>query len=88
MGREKEGVMSTSEQWNQRSEELAQEIRTIMSRVDDLSFDVLRQASRAKSGRPIADKKLMQARRALEKAAHLLAQPGFDDATHEPIHDE
>lgn len=71
--------MSEVEDWNQRSEAIADDIRSMISRVDDLSFDVLRHAARAKSGRPMADKKLMQARRALEKAAYLLGQPGFDE---------
>ena len=72
--------MSSAGEWNQRAEGLADDIRSIISRLDDLSFDVLRQAARTKSGRPSADKKLMQVRRSLEKAAHLLGQPGFDDA--------
>lgn len=79
--------MSSRDEWNQRSEEIAEDLRSIISRVDDLSFDVLRQASRTKSGRPVADKKLMQVRRALEKAAHLLTQPGFDEAEDAPSQD-
>jgi hypothetical protein len=70
--------MSDIEQWKLRSENLVEGIRSIISELDDLSFDVLRQASREKTGRPTADKKLVQARRALEKAAHLLDQPGFE----------
>lgn len=72
--------MSDVEQWRRRSDDLVEGIRTLISELDDLSFDVLRQASREKSGRPTADKKLVQARRALEKAAHLLGQPGFESS--------
>jgi hypothetical protein len=35
-------------------------------------FDVLREASRRREGRPAIDKTLSQARRAIDKAAHLL----------------
>lgn len=70
--------MSDIEGWNRRSEEMSDGIRSLISQLDDLSFDVLRHAARNQSGRPLADKKLMQARRALEKAAHILAQPRFE----------
>ncbi len=70
--------MAQSDEWNERAQVLADDIRSMIARLDDLSFDVLRQAARLKSGRPSADKKLMQVRRSLEKAAHLLGQPGFD----------
>ena len=70
--------MSETEQWNRRSEELSESVRSLISQLDDLSFDVLRHAARNKTGRPTVDKKLMQARRALEKAAHILGQPGFE----------
>lgn len=76
--------MSDIEQWNRRSEELSESIRSLISQLDDLSFDVLRHAARNRSGRPIADKKLMQARRALEKAGHILGQPGFENSDVEP----
>ena len=45
----------------------------IRSDLDDLSFNVLREASsRGERERPAADRTLTQARRAVEKAAHLL----------------
>lgn len=68
--------MTTDDQWNQRSSDIASQVRSLIEVVDDLTFDLLREASRRREGRPSADKTLMQIRRALEKAAHLLE--GFD----------
>ena len=62
----------TSDDWNQRSSEVASRLRDLLSAVDDLSYDMLRDAARRREGRPAADKRLLQARRALEKAAHIL----------------
>lgn len=64
--------MSRGTEWSDRSNDIASKIRSSIEAVDDLSFDLLREASRQRQGRPAADKTLMQARRALEKAAHLL----------------
>lgn len=68
--------MTTDDQWSHRSSDIASQVRSLIEAVDDLSFDLLREASRRREGRPSADKTLMQIRRALEKAAHLLE--GFD----------
>ncbi len=53
-------------------EELAQRIDALVEELDERQFDALREAVAANAGRPIDDKRLTQARRALEKAAHLL----------------
>jgi hypothetical protein len=53
-------------------EELAGRIDAIVEELDERQFDALREASAARAGRPVDDKRLTQARRALEKAAHLL----------------
>jgi hypothetical protein len=50
-------------------------IEAIASELDDLAFDHLREAvADGASTRPMADRKLMQARRALDKAAAVLTQ--------------
>ncbi|MGA0877526.1 MAG: hypothetical protein ACO3SP_00240 [Ilumatobacteraceae bacterium] len=68
--------MTADDRWNQRSSDLAAQVRSLVEAVDDLSYDLLREATRRREGRPSADKTLMQIRRSLEKAAHLLE--GFD----------
>jgi hypothetical protein len=53
--------------------ELAERLEAIGAELDELSFDLLQQAVAEGAGqRPAADKTLTQARRAVEKAAHLL----------------
>jgi hypothetical protein len=47
-------------------------IDALVEELDERQFDALREASAANAGRPLDDKRLTQARRALEKAAHLL----------------
>ncbi len=50
-------------------------IEAISSELDDIAFDHLREAvADGAVTRPTADRKLMQARRALDKAAAVLAQ--------------
>ena len=44
----------------------------IAEELDQLMFDQLREATADKRGRPADDKRLTQARRAIEKAARLL----------------
>jgi hypothetical protein len=58
---------------------LADRIEAITTDLDELMFDALREAAAARSGRPADDKRLMQARRALDKAAHLLRGHSGDD---------
>ncbi len=55
-----------------RYDELAGRIEAIVEELDDVQFSALREASAVGAGRPPDDKRLTQARRALEKAAHLL----------------
>jgi hypothetical protein len=53
-------------------EDIAERIEAIVEELDDKQFDALREAVATRAGRPVDDKRLTQARRALEKAAHLL----------------
>ncbi len=53
-------------------EHLAQRIDAVVEELDELQLSALREAVAAKSGRPASDQRVTQARRALEKAAHLL----------------
>lgn len=56
----------------ERLNDIASRLRDVASSLDDVMFDVLREASRRREGRPAIDKTLSQARRAIDKAAHLL----------------
>ncbi len=56
----------------ERLNEIASRLRDAVSSLDDVMFDVLREASRKREGRPAIDKTLSQARRAIDKAVHLL----------------
>lgn len=51
---------------------LADRLDAIAEELDDTMFDQLREASAARGGRPMDDKRLTQARRAIEKASRLL----------------
>ena len=50
----------------------ADRLDSIAEELDDVMFDKLREASAARVGRPMDDKRLTQARRAIEKASRLL----------------
>ncbi len=53
--------------------ELADQLDRIAEQLDELAFDELREAvADGATQRPRTDKRLMQARRAIDKAAHLL----------------
>lgn len=54
---------------------LAAQLESIVADLDELAFDRLREAA-AEGGtaRPTADRELVKARRAVEKAAHILRQ--------------
>ena len=52
--------------------QLADRLEAIAEELDELMFDQLREAAAEKSGRPTDDKRLTQARRAIEKATRLL----------------
>ncbi|WP_420450339.1 hypothetical protein [Ilumatobacter sp.] len=52
---------------------LAERLRSLAEELDEIALDRLREASaHGEVERPRGDKRLMQARRAIEKAAHLL----------------
>lgn len=51
---------------------LADRLDAIAAELDEIAFDQLREAAAERQGRPADDKRLMQARRAIEKASHLL----------------
>jgi len=53
-------------------EAYAERLETISADLDELMFDRLREASAEGRSRPADDKRLLQARRAIDKAAHLL----------------
>lgn len=53
-------------------DDLADRLEAIVADLDERSFDLLREAVREGRGRPADDKRLMQARRAIDKAIHLL----------------
>lgn len=55
----------------ERLDSIVSDLRDLLSRLDDLQFDVLREASARRHGRPAIDKVLSQIRRSLEKAVHL-----------------
>jgi hypothetical protein len=58
-----------------RYEDLAERLEAIGEDLDELSFDLLQQAvADGATQRPGSDRTLTQARRAVEKAAHLLRQ--------------
>ena len=52
----------------------ADRLDAIAEELDETMFDQLREASAAKTGRPADDKRLTQARRAIEKASRLLRE--------------
>jgi predicted DNA-binding protein len=67
-----------------RYDELAERLDALSEDLGDLSLDVLKEAMRSGAiRRPDADKKLVQARRAVEKAAQLVRNLGNPDATNE-----
>ena len=53
-------------------ETIAERLRDISEQLDDLALSVLRDAAESGSERPVADKRLTQARRSVEKAAYVL----------------
>ncbi|HEY4609368.1 MAG TPA: hypothetical protein VIH06_09195 [Ilumatobacteraceae bacterium] len=61
-------------------DELVDRLQTVVDDLDQISFDQLREASAQRQGRPPDDKRLTQARRALEKAIRLLgSESGVDE---------
>jgi hypothetical protein len=63
---------------NSRYDDVADRLSSLAEEIADLAIDSIRQALRSGvSGRPAAERTLTQARRAVEKAAHLLR--GIDE---------
>jgi hypothetical protein len=60
-------------------DDLAEQLDAIAAELDERAFELLREAAAERSGRPADDKRLTQARRAVEKAAHLLRGSSSDD---------
>lgn len=52
--------------------DLADRLQAVVDDLDQVTFDKLREAAADRRGRPVDDKRLTQARRAVEKAIHLL----------------
>ena len=61
-----------------RAETIAERLRDIGEQLDDLALSVLREAAESGSERPVADKRLTQARRSVEKAAYVLESLSSD----------
>ena len=55
-----------------RYDDLIDRLQLSVDDLDQITFDQLREASAEGKGRPVDDKRLTQARRAIEKAIHLL----------------
>lgn len=53
-------------------DDLADRLEQVVAELDERQFDLLRAAAAERAGRPADDKRLTQARRAVEKAVHLL----------------
>jgi len=71
-----------------RLDELAGRLDVIAEELADLALAELRTAlERGESGRPVTEKRLTQARRAVEKASHLLQAGRGGAAGHEPDDD-
>ncbi|MEY4231070.1 MAG: hypothetical protein RLZZ362_1919 [Actinomycetota bacterium] len=59
-------------------DDVADRLEAIVADLDERSFDLLREAAAARGGRPADDKRIMQARRSIEKAIHVLRATGAD----------
>ena len=55
-----------------RYDDIVDRLRSVVEDLDQITFDQLREASAEGRARPTDDKRLTQARRAVEKAIHLL----------------
>ena len=60
-------------------DDLAERLDAVVADIDERQFDLLREAAAERAGRPADDKRLTQARRAIEKAAHLLRGADADE---------
>ncbi len=59
---------------------LAHRLEAIVEELDQIAFDQLREAAAERADRPVDDKRLTQARRAVEKAIRLLRPPDAFDS--------
>ena len=55
-------------------DDLVDRLQMVVDELDQITFDQLREASALGQARPPDDKRLTQARRAVEKAIHLLGE--------------
>jgi len=55
-----------------RYDDVIDRLQLVVDDLDQITFDQLREASAEGNPRPVDDKRLTQARRAVEKAIHLL----------------
>jgi exonuclease VII small subunit len=63
-------------------DELVDRLESVAADLDEIAFDRLREAvAEGELARPHGDKELMQARRAIEKAAGILRRLGDDQST-------
>lgn len=62
-----------------RYDHLADRLDAVAADLDEIMFDQLREAVADKAGRPADDKRLAQARRAIEKASRILRGGSTDD---------
>jgi predicted transcriptional regulator len=62
-----------------RYHDLVDRLLVVVDDLDQITFDQLREASAEGKGRPVDDKRLTQARRAVEKAIHLLREDSVAD---------
>lgn len=60
-------------------DDVVERLQQIADDLDDRAFTLLREASAARTGRPADDKRLTQARRAIEKAIRLLGNNDRSD---------
>jgi len=56
-----------------RLDSVVERLRSVIEELDEVAFDVLREASADRAGRPTLDKEIVRARRAIEKAVSLLS---------------
>jgi hypothetical protein len=61
--------------------DLVDRLEAIVADLDEIAFDRLREAAAdGRTGRPQQDKELIKARRAVEKAAHILRRVGSNSS--------
>ena len=66
-----------------RYDDLVDRLQVVADDLDQITFDQLREASAEGQARPADDKRLTQARRAVEKAIHLLRHSSGPDTVDE-----